>query len=143
MKKDNLIHIKLDYDEAIQSRKDVLNTEVDLIRIAQAIRKYRALRLKELQLKIELQKRLKESHLDINKTKHLLPKLQIPKILKKHEEELERQRTLAETEYQEEMASKKTEKKKPIKQEKKKEDEHMDTLEMQLKEIQAKLARLE
>ena len=38
MSRENLIHIKLEHDEAIESRKDVLTTEADLIKIAQAIR---------------------------------------------------------------------------------------------------------
>lgn len=136
-KKDNLIHVRLDYDEAMESRRDLLNTETNLIQIAQATRRYRILRLKELGLKIELFKKIKDFKTNIGKLKILLPKIQIPKILKKHEEEMH---------FQEEAeVEKKKEKKKKTKQKtqpKKEKKPPADDLELQLKEIQDKLGKL-
>jgi len=142
MKKNNLIHIKLDYDEAVKSRRDVLNTEADSIKIAQAIKKYRALRLKELQFKIELFKKLKETKSNLNKIKTILPKLEIPKLLKKHEEEMKTQEIFAEAKEITGTKSKTKKKKKPEKKQKIQKPKS-DDLELQLKEIQKKLAKLE
>ena len=41
MKNENLIHVKLEYGEALQSKKDVLSSEMNLLRIAGIIKKYR------------------------------------------------------------------------------------------------------
>jgi len=133
MSRENLIHIKLEHDEAIESRKDVLTTEADLIRKAQAVRKYRALRLKELALKIELYRKIKEFKNDLKRLKIILPKLQIPKILKKFEEGLH------EADFEEEKP-----KKQKIEKEKKEEKpkKPADELEAQLMEIQEKLNKL-
>ena len=60
MKDENLIHIKLDYGEALQSKKDILYTEMDLLRILKIIKKYRELRIQELDLKLEIQKKLRQ-----------------------------------------------------------------------------------
>jgi hypothetical protein len=138
MKKEQLIHIKLDSEEAGESRRDVLNTEVDLIKIAQAIRKYRILRLKELQLKIKLYNQTKCFRTDMNHLKTILPKLEIPRLLKKHEQEMHEQepKKLIEKIKTIEMKQQKVEKK--VKQEK----PHEDSLERQLREIQDKLNRL-
>jgi len=136
MKKNQIIHIRLDPDEAIESRKDVLNTEVDLIKIAQEIKKYRILRLRELQLKIELYKKVKEFRTEMNKLKSLLPKLEIPRILKKHEEDMHKEFIIKDLKPKEE----KTKKAKGKTQEPAEPPE--DDLERQLKEIQDKLNKL-
>lgn len=148
-KSDTIIHIKLDADEAIQSRKDVLNTQVDLIKIAQGVKNYRALRLRELQLKIELYKKLKETQADINSIKKVLPEIQIPKILKKHEEEMHKEIVIKELKPIEEIKEEKPKKTKgKTKKEKKteekpKKDPELDSLEAQLRKIQDKLNNLE
>lgn len=138
--KNKLIHIKLDYPEALQSRKDVLRTQESLIKIAQSMRRYRALRLHELELKIELYKKLKEAKASLQKTKTFLPKLEIPKILKKHEEEMEHQKLLEEGKI--EIKEKKQPQKKEKTKEKKEKKEPTDDLEKQLLEIQKKLNSL-
>lgn len=143
-KKDTIIHIKLDSNEAIESRRDVLNTEVDIIKIAQNIKNYRAQRLKELQFKIILLKKLKEAQSDLRKIKTLLPKLEIPKILKKHEEEMHKEIEIKELrpidEVKEEKIPKKEKKSKKEIKEKIKPVEN--SLESQLKQIQEKLNSL-
>ncbi len=148
-KKDNIIHIKLDSNEAVESRRDVLNTEIDLIKIAQNIKNYRALRLKELQLKIMLYKKLKDTQSDMRKIKKLMPKLQIPKILKKHEDEMHKKIEIRELKPKEEdelpekpTKKKKKAKKKSIKKNVVKEEPIQDPLEDQLRKIQEKLSTL-
>jgi hypothetical protein len=139
MKKEQLIHIKLDADEAMQSRKDILNTEFDLVKIAQAIKRYRILRLKELELKINLYKQTKDFVNDMHHLKTMLPKLEIPKLLKKHEEEMhapqikEKIKKEKKVEPKKQKIEKKLQEKKPVE----------DSLEKQLREIQEKLNKIE
>lgn len=129
MTSNKVIHVKLESDEALQSLKDVLYTEVDLIKIAQAIKRYKDLREKELVLKVGLLKRIKELKLSLSLLKRNLPKLEIPKILKHHETH----------EIEKELAPVK-EKTKKVKEAK---QPPVDELEAQLKEIQEKLADLD
>lgn len=86
MAKDNLIHIKLEYEEALNSKKDILSSEVELLRIASEIKGYRHYRLKELELKIILLKKIKELKANINSLHKTLPTLKLPDLLKKDEE---------------------------------------------------------
>lgn len=138
MTKNQLIHIRLDPDEAIESRKDILNTEFNLIKIAKAIKNYRILRLKELQLKIDLYKKTKDFKIEMNKLKTILPKQEIPKLLKKHEQ------LMNDEKLEKEVKKIKVEREKSKKHEKmpKEEKKHEDTLEKQLREIQDKLNSL-
>lgn len=141
---ENLIHVKLNYEEAVQSKKDVLNTEVDLIKIAKAIQNYKKLRSQELILKLELLKKIKGFKSDERKLKHLLPKLEIPKIIKKIEAEKEaREKELKKK--MKKIKGKKGEKTSKKKETKKKEVKktQINSLDQALKEIQEKLAKLD
>lgn len=87
MKKETLIHVKFEYEEALQGKREILSSEVNLLKIAKAIEKYRSLRNEELKTKLKLYKKLKDLNSSINKTKTTLPKLKIPEILQKNKEE--------------------------------------------------------
>ncbi|GAH97997.1 unnamed protein product [marine sediment metagenome] len=86
MKNENLIHVKLEYGEALQSKRDVLSSEMNLLRITGIIKKYRILRLEELKIKSKLYRKIKEVITNMRNTQTTLPKLKIPEILKKTEE---------------------------------------------------------
>ena len=86
MKNENLIHVKLEYEEALQSKKNILSSEMNLLRIARMIKKYRLLRSEELKIKLKLHRKIKETLTNIRKTQLTLPKLEIPEILKKDKE---------------------------------------------------------
>ncbi len=86
MKEENLINVKLEYGEALQSKKDILSSEMNLLRIAKALKNYHILRTKELKSKSKLHRRLKEIITNIGKMQTTLPKLKIPKILQKNKE---------------------------------------------------------
>jgi len=77
MKKQNLIHVKLNNDELVESKKEILSTQADLIKILQIIKKYKALRIKELKLKTRLARKLKETRLKINKLEQTLPHFEV------------------------------------------------------------------
>ena len=85
MNSKNLIHIKFEYWEAVQSKKDLLSSEMSLLKIGRKINKYHSFRNKELKLKIKLHKKVKEIKTSLNKLHTILPKIKIPEILQDEE----------------------------------------------------------
>ena len=112
MKNENLIHVKFEYEEALQSKKEVLSSEMTLLKIVKIIKEYRSLRLEELKLKLKLHRRMKETITNMRKLQIILPKLEM---LKK-DEDLEKVDKIKKAQY--------------------------DGLEYQLQEIQDKLKSL-
>ncbi len=112
---DKFIHIKFERQEAIISKRDLLESEKGVLKIMRAVNNYRKLRNAEMRLKIRLYRRLKEMNRRIQKIQKSVPELRTPKII----------------------SSKKTEIKKPLKR------EYDDNIELELKEIQKKLAALQ
>jgi|TARA_Y100000310_G_scaffold130751_2_gene129872 hypothetical protein len=112
MKNESLIHVKFDYDEALQSKRDLLDTERFLMISTTKAKKYHSLKDEELKIKINLQKKVKELVTDIKKIQKNLPKI----------------------ESEEEVRAKKTTETKKV--------EHGDDIGSQLKEIQGKLNAL-
>jgi len=47
-------HVRLDYDEALSSKKELLNMQLNLLRFAKIMKSYSSLRRKELALKNKL-----------------------------------------------------------------------------------------
>ena len=76
MKDENPVYVKLEYEEALESKKDILSSQVSLLRIIQMIRKYRLFRLEELKIKAKVYKKIKTD----------LPHVKIPQIKKTDEE---------------------------------------------------------
>lgn len=84
----NLIHVKFEYPDAIQARKDMLMSEIGLLKIAQAIRKHRALRAEELDIKTKLHRRFRELKTTISKVETSLPKVKLPGRIKEQADEI-------------------------------------------------------
>lgn len=105
MKNENLIHIKFEYEEALQSKKDILLSEMNLLKISKTIKNYSSLRLEELDLKLKLFKKIKEINADLRKLQISLPRLKIPEILKKDEddEEISKVKEIKEGPYEEDI----------------------------------------
>ncbi|MFH1787310.1 MAG: hypothetical protein ABH811_00765 [archaeon] len=123
MNNKNLIHLKLEHEEAIKAETIILSLERDSLRTAQIMKNYKILRLNELDTKIKLSTKLRSLIIDIRKLKKTLPKINLQKI--SEEEEKEKKKEKKET--------------KKIKEKAKKYDEDIET---QLQEIQNKLAEL-
>ena len=121
MKSENLIHIKFEYDSALESKKDILASEIDLLKMSQKLENYHKNRGDELDIKIKMEKKLKALKIDIGKLQSLLPKIKIPKILR------------PETEREEEPEVPKERIKKPKE----------DKIETELQEIQKRLSSLQ
>ena len=124
---ENLIHLKFNYDEALNSKRDLLYSQRSLITITKIINNYLSLKSQELSIKLDLHKKLKETTTDIRKLQKLIPDVKIPKILRKNEYEGEE--------------DKKEEFRKPVN--KKEHPVYDDSIESQLQEIQEKLQNLQ
>jgi hypothetical protein len=87
MIKENPIHVKLGYGEALQTKRDILSSQITLLRIAKAIKEYGIYRSGELELKLVLYKKMKELKTNLGKLQKTLPKPKIPDMLKKEVQE--------------------------------------------------------
>jgi hypothetical protein len=127
MKEETIFHIKVDYEEAIESRKDLLSSERDFLRVLKTIRKYNLLRKEELTNKIKMQNKIRDLKANLTKINEIMPKIKIPDLLKKkiepEKEDIEEEKpTRAHIKIKESI-------------------DH-DDLESQLRDIQAKLSKL-
>ena len=82
MTKENLIHVRLGHTEAFQAKRDILSSEMALLKIAKTIRGYGFYRSQELELKSILYREIKELKMVLGKLQKTLPKPKIPSILK-------------------------------------------------------------
>ena len=85
MSSESVIHIKLDYMEALKARRSILSSELGSLNIEKKIGRYWAIRLEELGLKERLYVKIKETKSNIKKLQSLLPNPKIPKIIKREE----------------------------------------------------------
>ena len=86
MKDENLIHIKFEQGEALNSKKDLLFAQAEMLRTMRSMKRYQLFRADELTLKLELYKKIKLVLKNIKKIEAELPKMKIPAILKHHKE---------------------------------------------------------
>jgi len=115
-----VIHVKLEYLEALQSKKDILGSELGLLKIAKAIKRYQILRSDELKIKLRLHRKLSELKTNIGRLQQVLPKVKIPDILEEKRESPEKK--IVKTKIEERA--------------------HDSSLESQLQEIQERLKQL-
>lgn len=87
--KGNPVHIKLEGYEAIEGKKDLLSSEMSLLKISKSLSNYKKLRIEELSKKQLIKKKFSEVKKNITRIQSLLPLLKLPKILKKESEEME------------------------------------------------------
>lgn len=83
MSSENLIHIKLDYEEAFSTKKNLLSSQMYLLKLLRNVENYNFLREKEFQYKERIVKKIKETKINIRSLERILPKAKIPKSLKK------------------------------------------------------------
>lgn len=127
MKEESIFHIKVDYEEAVESKRDLLSSERDFLNVLRIIKRYEALRKEELTNKIRIQNKIKELKGNLTRINEVLPKIKVPDLLKR--------KNVPEKERKEEEKLEKI-------QVKLKEATDEDDLELQLKEIQEKLKKL-
>ena len=118
------IHIKLEYSEALQAKKDVLGSELGLLKIVKAMKNHQILRSEELKTKLRAHRKIRELKTTITKLQQILPRVRIPEILGEKEDK-----------------KIKDEDKKELRK-RVKEKAHDISLEVQLQEIQERLRQL-
>jgi|SRR3990167_7966515 len=89
MASENVVHIMLDYKEALRAKRDILSSEMSSLGVAKRIGRYRFLRLEELKLKTRIYGKIKETKTNLRKLQALIPEPKIPRILKRVKKEEE------------------------------------------------------
>ena len=87
MKNENLIHIKFDYEEAVQSKKDLLYVEKSLMTSTMIIKEYISLRLNESKTRLKLHRKTKELITCIRKIQKDIPDVEFLGITEEKENE--------------------------------------------------------
>jgi len=82
-----VIHIKLEHSEAIQGKRGTLTAEESLVRISKSVANYTPLRLEELSERTKMMKKVAELKNNLNKLEKTLPKVKVPRSLRKKVEE--------------------------------------------------------
>ena len=126
MPSQNVLHIKLEYEESISAKRGILSTEMHVLNLAKRIVRYRNLRLQEHKLRSRAYSKMKEVKANIRKLENTLPTPRIPRILKRHEQKEKEER----------------EETKTSKNKEKKLNQPAD-IESQLQEIQKRLSQLQ
>lgn len=83
MPSENLIHIKLEREEALESKRDLLASQIALLKVLRRINTYRVYRVREFELKLTLNKKIRELKVNLGSLQRVLPALKVPKILNK------------------------------------------------------------
>ncbi len=81
VKGDNFIHVRLDYEEVVNSKKDILASEIDTINIMKSMGRYIFLRQKELDLKSQFYREIKKMVINLKLLETSLPQIKVPKML--------------------------------------------------------------
>lgn len=122
MKSSDLIHIQIDYENGMQSKKQTLSSEINLLNIKKNMRTYHFLRREEVKTRLKLYRKIKEVMVILNRLQKNIPEIDIPRNLIKGKTE----------NYEQEVPIEKT-----------RENQHNKDLETQLREIQEKLRAME
>ncbi|MBI2629703.1 hypothetical protein HYW76_01250 [Candidatus Pacearchaeota archaeon] len=69
------IHIKIDFSDAKNSRKDLLLCEMNFLKMVEKLKNYRELRQKEFSEKNKLKNKVKEINLGVRRFKNKIPKI--------------------------------------------------------------------
>ena len=91
MKEESVVYVKLEYEEALQSKRDILAAQIGLLKIIKMMKNYRIIRLEELKLKEKMYKKIKDLISNIKKIKTSFPTVKVPQ-LKKSDDELFREK---------------------------------------------------
>jgi len=87
MKNENLIHLKFDYEEAAESKKDLLYVQKSLMNFTLIIKEYISLRLNESKTRLNLHRKTKEFITNIKKIQKDIPDVEFSGISKEKENE--------------------------------------------------------
>jgi len=86
MNSEKIIHIQLEYPEAIQIKKDILLTEAGFLKVHGMLKEFHDLRREELKNKRKINAKIKKVNINLGKLNIFMPKLEKPRILRKSKE---------------------------------------------------------
>lgn len=69
-----------EYEEAMNAKRDFLQTEISLLKIAKIMKVYQILRKKELQTKVKLAAKMRGTETNIKKIQKILPQIQTTEV---------------------------------------------------------------
>ena len=84
---EKLIHLKIGYLDSLETKKDVLTLQKDLIGLAGQIERFNSVRISEINSKIKLGIVMRKTVDSLKKLKGILPDPKVPKILIKENAE--------------------------------------------------------
>ena len=87
-----LIHLKFEYEEARESKMQLLKLQERILNVEQIINNYNSIRMQEFDKKLMLSTKIKSVLNDLRKIHRLLPKEGIPEILKEIKEDVQETR---------------------------------------------------
>ena len=85
MEQKNPIYVRIDYNESLESKKNLLTTEVSLLNLIKSLKAYHSVRIEELKIKAGIYKAIRELNLTMKKTKSAFPFFKIPEIKSRKE----------------------------------------------------------
>lgn len=97
MDSEKIIHIQLEYPEAISVKKDILLTEAGILKIHGNLKEYHNLRREELKTKRKINTKIRKVNSNLKKLGVLMPDVEKPKILKKSKEKNEEEDIIEDT----------------------------------------------
>jgi hypothetical protein len=75
---ENPVHFKIGYEDSLDAKKNILYSQVSLLNLVKIVKRYKAWRAGELEIKSQLFKSMGEMDLSIKKAKSYLPYLKMP-----------------------------------------------------------------
>lgn len=69
------LHVRIDYDEAIDSKRNILTTQINLINMQKAIENFKDFKKDESVLKLAIKSKLNSAVSKINSFKKIMPKV--------------------------------------------------------------------
>ncbi|MCL5018635.1 MAG: hypothetical protein M1416_02635 [Candidatus Pacearchaeota archaeon] len=85
VEEENPVYFRVGYYESLESKKQILSSEMSFLNIIKIARRYNSLRKEELEIRGKIYKAIKELDLALRKTKASFPFLKIPETPKRVE----------------------------------------------------------
>ncbi len=94
-KEQTLVHVKIEFEEAVQAKKDLLSSQSGFIMILKTLKRYCLLRKEEINRRLKMQNKIKDLKMNMTRLNNSMPKVKIPEIMKNiHEKPGEKPRDL-------------------------------------------------
>ena len=78
MEQKNPVYVKMEYDESLESKKNLLSTEVSLLNLLKSLKAYHSIKSDELKIKANIYKAIRELNLNMRKTRASFPFIKLP-----------------------------------------------------------------